>query len=72
MLSVIYGQPGSAPLDRLDLGGWLSRATKTVGAWRQRALERGELGRMSDRQLNDIGVGRAEAEVEIDKSFWQD
>ena len=38
--------------------------------WRQVAVQREELGRMSDELLNDIGISRAEAVHEAHRPFW--
>lgn len=38
--------------------------------WRQIALQREELGRMSDELLKDIGISRAEAAREARRHFW--
>jgi uncharacterized protein YjiS (DUF1127 family) len=39
--------------------------------WRRRDRERGELARMSEVELHDIGVTSAERWVEINKPFWR-
>lgn len=48
----------------------LSRAMLAVENWFARAEGRAALGRMSDRELADIGLSRAAARQEIDKPFW--
>jgi uncharacterized protein YjiS (DUF1127 family) len=40
-------------------------------SWRRRARERGELARMSDGELHDIGVSSAERWSEINKPCWR-
>jgi uncharacterized protein YjiS (DUF1127 family) len=40
-------------------------------AWRRRERERGELARMSETELHDIGVTSAERWAEINKPFWR-
>jgi len=47
------------------------RPTRPLGVWRQRAWERRELARMSERELGDIGVSRLDALLEINKPFWR-
>jgi len=42
-----------------------------LAEWRRRARARAELGRMSDRELRDLGVTRAEAEREALRPFWR-
>jgi uncharacterized protein YjiS (DUF1127 family) len=39
--------------------------------WRRRERERGELARMSEMELHDIGVTSAERWAEINKPFWR-
>jgi len=38
--------------------------------WHDRARERRELLRLSDLELHDIGISRADARREGDKPFW--
>ena len=53
---------------------WLSEAwdliAPRVATWRRRARERAQLARLNDRELKDIGITRAEAQMEANKSFW--
>ena len=42
-----------------------------VQLWRSRAAERRMLALLGERDLKDIGVSRAEAQVEAEKPFWQ-
>ena len=42
-----------------------------VQLWRSRAAERRLLTMLSERDLKDIGVSRAEAQVEAEKPFWR-
>ena len=39
--------------------------------WQDRARERHELLRLSDLELHDIGISRADARREGDKPFWR-
>jgi len=43
----------------------------TLDDWRRRDRERMELRRMSDRELRDIGVTRADIWEEANKPFWR-
>jgi uncharacterized protein YjiS (DUF1127 family) len=43
-----------------------------LAAWRQRARERRLLSSFDDYMLKDIGISRADIEMEITKPFWQD
>ncbi len=42
-----------------------------VSTWRARRAWRLDLRRLDDHMLSDIGLGRAEAEMEIAKPFWR-
>jgi len=42
-----------------------------LGEWRRRDRERMELRRMSDRELRDFGVTRADIWEESHKPFWR-
>jgi uncharacterized protein YjiS (DUF1127 family) len=43
--------------------GWLG--------WFERARQRRHLGELSDHMLKDIGLSRADVEVEVAKPFWR-
>lgn len=49
------------------MSGW----RRCLDDWRWRARGRGQLARMSDKELRDIGCSQAEAHREINKPFWQ-
>jgi uncharacterized protein YjiS (DUF1127 family) len=42
-----------------------------IGGWRERARERRQLAGLSEFQLRDIGLSRAEVEIELMKRFWR-
>ena len=44
----------------------------TFREWRRRARERGQLAKLDDRMLQDIGLTRADAEFLINKPFWRE
>ena len=39
--------------------------------WVDRARQRTEVARMSDREIHDIGVSRAQLWREVNKPFWR-
>ncbi len=43
-----------------------------VRTWRRRIRERRELGAMSERQLNDMGMCWPEVAAEIEKPCWRE
>ena len=49
----------------------MTRAWATVKLWRSRSVQRADLARLDDRMLDDIGVGRTEAERVARKPFWK-
>jgi len=59
-------RPAQAQAARL-----IKRAMEPVLLWRARVRDRGELARLSDRMLRDIGITRQDAEREFRKPFWR-
>ena len=49
-----------------------SKVLALAGSWYRRARQRRQLADLSDRQLADIGISRAEACAEAGKPFWQE
>ena len=47
------------------------RLVATLREWRRRARDRGQLARLDDRMLRDIGLTRADAEFLCNKPFWR-
>jgi uncharacterized protein YjiS (DUF1127 family) len=63
-------QPRQAALEALsDAAHWVFA---TLGEWRRRLRERGQLARLDDRMLRDIGLTRADAQFLINKPFWRE
>jgi len=60
----------SAPIGT-DQGGLVARLFETLIRWQERASERHHLAQLSDRNLRDIGLSRADADLEADKPFWR-
>jgi len=50
---------------------YLQSLAKAYRVWRRRSQTRRSLKTLSEHQLRDIGVSRAEAVVEADKPFWR-
>lgn len=67
--------PTFAPATGATLGAVLARAVtrfvETALAWHERAAQRRALMAMDDRTLKDIGISRADVEMEICKPFWR-
>lgn len=51
--------------------GPLARIVEAVLAWNARSLQRLELAEMTDRELLDAGITRAQADAEAAKPFWR-
>jgi uncharacterized protein YjiS (DUF1127 family) len=49
----------------------LERVVDTLFAWQQRRADRLRLQSMDDYMLQDIGLSRADIEVEASKPFWR-
>lgn len=49
----------------------MRRLLGMFAAWRQRALSRTQLARLSERELRDIALTPAEAAREYAKPFWR-
>ncbi len=52
-------------------GSLIVRSVDALFTWLDRAQERRALASMSDSQLKDVGLSRADIAGEVDKSFWQ-
>ncbi|MCO6056837.1 DUF1127 domain-containing protein [Pseudomonas sp. MOB-449] len=51
---------------------WLVKFWRQVRRWEQLARQRGQLARMSDEMLKDIGMSRADVMEESERHFWED
>ena len=65
----------SAQRQVVGLAPALARAPKAfidlLLAWQERAEQRGRLRRLDDRLLRDVGLSRADVEMEANKPFWR-
>lgn len=68
MSTMTLGYQAAAPAAGGAAG---ARLWSLLGVWRQRARQRHQLLTLSDRQLDDIGVSREQADREAAKPFWQ-
>jgi uncharacterized protein YjiS (DUF1127 family) len=55
-----------------EAGGWLHRLVMAVSAWRQRQAVLREMQTMTDRELADIGLSRADLSRVFDPAFAAD
>lgn len=49
----------------------LQRALDRLLEWQQRSHQRQQLGQLSDSMLADIGLSRADVDLELSKPFWR-
>jgi uncharacterized protein YjiS (DUF1127 family) len=54
--------------DRWRIG--VAAVFATIVLWWQRSRSRGVLATLDDHGLHDIGISRADAQVESEKPFW--
>ena len=47
-----------------------ARAVRTLLSWQERDRQRRALAQLDARMLNDIGLSRAEVDLELRKPFW--
>ena len=69
-MSEILGSGGIVPARR-HIPSNLCKAIDVLLLWLQRRRERRQLGALSDYMLKDIGVSRADIDVETRKMFWR-
>lgn len=50
---------------------WVFATLSTVILWLERGRSRRALAALDDHQLRDIGVTRADAQLESEKPFWR-
>lgn len=50
---------------------FLQRSIDKMLCWQQRLAQRHSLGQLSDTMLSDIGLSRADVELEVSKPFWR-
>jgi uncharacterized protein YjiS (DUF1127 family) len=53
------------------LAAWVAAARRRIAAWGMMAQGRAELSRLSERDLQDMGISRATAAAEARKPFWR-
>lgn len=51
--------------------GVFARVAATVREWQRHAEEQGELARLSDRELRDMGASSADVWREVRQPFWR-
>lgn len=57
--------------DFVAANGFFARLANSVETFKARAAYRRELGELSFRDIQDIGLDQAQIDAEIAKPFWQ-
>ena len=65
------GSIQTRPVGRKVKTGLVTRAVDLLLTWSDRMRQRRHLAELDDRLLQDIGVSRADIEVEISRPFWR-
>ena len=50
---------------------WIAAVFRELGSWTDRARQRHQLAQLDDAALKDIGLVRADVEMETNKPFWR-
>lgn len=68
----LSGRPAPEVLARLRFAplAILRRGLALLAVWQRRARSRGQLARLDDRMLRDMGIRREDARSEASKPFW--
>lgn len=59
------------PRRREHRTGFISRIIVILIDWQERANQRHALASLGDAALRDLGLSRADVEIEISKPFWR-
>ena len=51
--------------------GVVAQIGETLRLWRERQHERSRLAELTDRDLHDVGLSRADIFFEVEKPFWR-
>jgi uncharacterized protein YjiS (DUF1127 family) len=66
-----HGSTSAGPQAADFLQHLTTLAVRQLRTWKQRSASRQSLARLSQYQLQDIGITELERQVEINKSFWE-
>ncbi|MBI3513458.1 MAG: DUF1127 domain-containing protein [Proteobacteria bacterium] len=65
-------RPLGAPARHVEaFGSLLHRVAVAAATWQRRSRERSRLAALTDRELRDIGITRADAAAVAHKPFWR-
>jgi uncharacterized protein YjiS (DUF1127 family) len=66
-----HQQPAHRPVDQGAVDGVMAVFLRGVAESFRRARQRRDLAALSDHALRDIGLSRADVELEVGKPFWR-
>ena len=71
--ATLQARHGALRLPSAQIAGrqWLIRAFDLLLTWPERASQRARLRALSDQGLRDVGLSRADVELEAGKPFWR-
>jgi len=69
---ILAHRSAPAPRSIRTASAMLKGLKEQLAAWRLRQQGRAALSSLSDAELQDIGISRAQANFESNKPFWQD
>ncbi len=69
--AIQFARPDTRSIVRM-VSGFFRASMKRVALWQEKRESRRILRHLTDAELKDIGVTRAEARVEVAKSFFWD
>ena len=58
-------------MTNIHISGLFTRLGQTLHVWRERARQRRELTRWTDRDLHDVGLSWSDIIREVEKPFWR-
>jgi uncharacterized protein YjiS (DUF1127 family) len=77
-MTTIKNSAPTATIEGLGQGGFSGRLVQVLGSffdllleWQDRAAQRAHLAALDDHALRDVGLSRADVQMEVDKPFWR-
>ena len=58
-------------MTNIHISDFFGQLSQTLHVWRQRARQRRELSRWTDRDLHDVGLSWSDVVREAEKPFWR-
>lgn len=58
-------------MTNIHIQGFFTQLRQNVHIWRERARQRRELAKWTDRDLHDVGLSWSDVVREVEKPFWR-